>query len=86
MAAISRGFHGRLRDEAAAARLAPGQYLTQDFPVLSAGPTPHQPLDAWTFEIRGEVDEPSSWTWEQLGRARRGLELVLRRRGRVDVG
>jgi DMSO/TMAO reductase YedYZ molybdopterin-dependent catalytic subunit len=56
MPAISRGFHGRRHDEAEAARLAPGQYLTQDFPVLSAGPTPHQPLDAWTFEIRGKVD------------------------------
>jgi DMSO/TMAO reductase YedYZ molybdopterin-dependent catalytic subunit len=78
MAAISRGFHGRRRDEAAAARLAPGQYLTQDFPVLSAGPTPHQPLDAWTFEIRGEVDERSSWTWEQF-------QALPRERITVDI-
>src|SRR3954465_6183349 len=66
MPAISRGFHGRRHDDVEAARLAPGQYLTQDFPVLSAGPTPHQPLDAWTFEIRGKVDEPRSWTWQQF--------------------
>ena len=33
--------------------MPPGQYVTDDFPVLSAGPTPHTPLDEWTFEIRG---------------------------------
>jgi DMSO/TMAO reductase YedYZ molybdopterin-dependent catalytic subunit len=66
MPPISRGFHGRRSDDAAAARLAPGPYLTQDFPVLSAGPTPRTPIEQWTFEIRGEVDEPRSWTWEQF--------------------
>jgi len=44
----------------------PGQYVTDDFPVLSAGPTPHTPLDQWTFTINGEVDEPRSWTWEEF--------------------
>jgi DMSO/TMAO reductase YedYZ molybdopterin-dependent catalytic subunit len=34
--------------------------------VLSAGPTPHTPLSEWTFTIRGEVDEPLSWTWNDL--------------------
>jgi hypothetical protein len=37
MAIISRGFAGRR--SAAEAKLPPGQYLTTDFPVLSAGPT-----------------------------------------------
>jgi DMSO/TMAO reductase YedYZ molybdopterin-dependent catalytic subunit len=66
-APISRGFHGR-RGEASvlAGRVPPGQYVTRDFPVLSAGPTPHTPLDSWSFEIRGEVDVPRSWTWEQF--------------------
>jgi DMSO/TMAO reductase YedYZ molybdopterin-dependent catalytic subunit len=32
--------------------------------VLSAGPTPHTPLDEWDFSIIGEVDEPRRWTWE----------------------
>ena len=32
-------------------RVPPGQYVTEDFPVLSAGPTPHTPLDEWTFSI-----------------------------------
>ena len=39
MGIISRGFSGRR--SAADAKLPPGQYLTTDFPVLSAGPTPH---------------------------------------------
>jgi DMSO/TMAO reductase YedYZ molybdopterin-dependent catalytic subunit len=66
MPRISRGFHGRRSDDAAAVRLAPGQYLTRDFPVLSAGPTPRTPIEQWSFDIRGEVDEPRSWTWEQF--------------------
>ena len=65
MSPISRGFLGR-RPQADATRLPPGQYLTRDFPVLSAGPTPHTPLDEWTFLISGEVDQPVSWTWEEL--------------------
>jgi DMSO/TMAO reductase YedYZ molybdopterin-dependent catalytic subunit len=63
---VSRGFRGRRSDAAAAGRVPPGQYVTQDFPVLSAGPTPHNPIESWSFEIRGEVDEPKSWTWEQF--------------------
>jgi DMSO/TMAO reductase YedYZ molybdopterin-dependent catalytic subunit len=44
----------------------PGQHVVEDFPVLSAGPTPHTPLDGWTFQITGEVDQPVSWTLEEL--------------------
>jgi DMSO/TMAO reductase YedYZ molybdopterin-dependent catalytic subunit len=64
--AISRGFHGRRRDDIDGSRVPPGQYVTADFPVLSAGPTPHTPLAEWTFEIRGVVDKPASWTWEEF--------------------
>jgi DMSO/TMAO reductase YedYZ molybdopterin-dependent catalytic subunit len=64
---ISRGFRGRQReDPAMAARIPPGQYLTRDFPVLSAGPTPHTPLDRWDFTIRGAVDAPRIWAWEEF--------------------
>ena len=66
MPPISRGFHGRRRDDADAGRIPPGQYLTPDFPVLSAGPTPKVHLHRWTFSIEGEVDEPRSWSWEEL--------------------
>ena len=56
--AISRGFRGRRRGDVDPARVPPGQYVTRDFPVLSAGPTPHTPLTAWDFTIRGSVNEP----------------------------
>ena len=46
--------------------MPPGQYITPDFPVLSAGPTPHTPPQAWSFTLGGAVDEPVSWTWEEF--------------------
>ncbi|HYW25172.1 MAG TPA: sulfite oxidase-like oxidoreductase [Terriglobales bacterium] len=63
---VSRGFRGRPRDAEAGGRLPPGQYLTQGFPVLSAGPTPHTPLSQWTFSITGEVDQQRRWTWDEF--------------------
>jgi DMSO/TMAO reductase YedYZ molybdopterin-dependent catalytic subunit len=66
MALVSRGFRGRRRDDALAGRVPPGQYLTDDFPVLSAGPTPELRLAGWTFSLGGEVHRPRTWTWEQF--------------------
>jgi DMSO/TMAO reductase YedYZ molybdopterin-dependent catalytic subunit len=63
---ITRGFRGRSGDDADSARVPPGQYLTNDFPVLSAGPTPHTRLADWTFTLRGALDTPISWTWDEL--------------------
>jgi DMSO/TMAO reductase YedYZ molybdopterin-dependent catalytic subunit len=48
------------------ARVPPGQYVTKDFPVLSAGPTPHTSLELWDFSIIGELAEPRRWTWEEF--------------------
>jgi len=64
MPLISRGFRGR-RSEGPPDRIPPGQHLVDDFPVLSAGPTPHTPLEQWTFRIEGGA-EPVSWTWEEF--------------------
>jgi DMSO/TMAO reductase YedYZ molybdopterin-dependent catalytic subunit len=66
MSPISRGFRGRRQPEGERGRVPPGQYVTHDFPVLSAGPTPHTDLDAWSFAIVGAVGEPRSWTWQEL--------------------
>src|SRR3954469_4928271 len=64
---ITRGFKGKARNRGAAQdRVPPGQYVTPDFPVLSAGPTPHRSLESWTFTIQGAVDEPASWSWDEL--------------------
>jgi DMSO/TMAO reductase YedYZ molybdopterin-dependent catalytic subunit len=65
MPIISRGFRGR-RVDADPARVPPGQYVTPDYPVLSAGPTQHTPLDQWDFTVVGEMDKPRRWTWDEL--------------------
>jgi DMSO/TMAO reductase YedYZ molybdopterin-dependent catalytic subunit len=66
VALVSRGFRGRRRPPDKSGRVPPGQYVTDDFPVLSAGPTPHTPLEEWDFSIGGEVAEPKRWTWEEF--------------------
>jgi hypothetical protein len=48
MSLVSRGFRGRRRPDVAD-RIPPGQYVTSDFPVLSAGVTPHRSIDLWNF-------------------------------------
>jgi DMSO/TMAO reductase YedYZ molybdopterin-dependent catalytic subunit len=63
MALVTRGFHGRHDSDQA---LPPGQYLTHDFPVLSAGPTPRISLDAWEFAVTTETGERQAWNWQQL--------------------
>ena len=66
MSFVSRGFRGRRREtEADPTRVPPGQYVTEDFPVLSAGPTPQTSLDEWTFSIVSG-DEKKEWSWEEF--------------------
>jgi DMSO/TMAO reductase YedYZ molybdopterin-dependent catalytic subunit len=65
MPPITRGFRRR-RAEAPADRVPPGQYVTADFPVLSAGPTPRTPLEQWHFTLYGEVGEERRWSWDEL--------------------
>jgi DMSO/TMAO reductase YedYZ molybdopterin-dependent catalytic subunit len=65
MSPISRGFRRRHTD-VDSSRLPPGQYETHDFPVLSAGPTPHRSVDQWTFDIVGAVTHERGWTWEEF--------------------
>jgi DMSO/TMAO reductase YedYZ molybdopterin-dependent catalytic subunit len=66
MPPISRGFHGRPRRAVDPARVPPGQYVVDDFPVLSAGPTPRTPLQEWSLTIDGEVDATVALTWDEL--------------------
>jgi len=58
----SRGFVGRRG--AASVMLPPGQYQTDDFPVLSAGPTPHVPLEQWELTIDDGKDVLRRWNWK----------------------
>ncbi|HWZ18899.1 MAG TPA: sulfite oxidase-like oxidoreductase [Ktedonobacteraceae bacterium] len=63
---ISRGFHRRSQQSDVSGRIPPGQYLESGFPVLTAGPTQHTPLEKWDFSIVGEVDQTKRWTWDEF--------------------
>jgi DMSO/TMAO reductase YedYZ molybdopterin-dependent catalytic subunit len=55
------------------ARLPPGQYLTEKWPVLHAGSVPKLDLATWTLTVSGEVERPLTLSWEHL------LELPSRK-------
>jgi DMSO/TMAO reductase YedYZ molybdopterin-dependent catalytic subunit len=48
------------------ARLPPGQYFTEKWPVLHAGEVPDVDIATWTLELSGEVEEPTTLSFEQL--------------------
>jgi DMSO/TMAO reductase YedYZ molybdopterin-dependent catalytic subunit len=49
------------------ARLPPGQYLTEKWPVLHAGDVARYPdLSTWTLRVFGEVENKLELSWEQL--------------------
>ncbi len=60
MGIVSPGFSGRRRS---APDLPPGQYLVEDFPVLSAGPTPRVEVGDWQFTIATETGALHEWDW-----------------------
>jgi DMSO/TMAO reductase YedYZ molybdopterin-dependent catalytic subunit len=65
---VSRGFRRRppAGQPGQEGRVPPGQYVTEDFPVLSAGPTPRTPLPKWTFSIEQDGGTLKSWTWREF--------------------
>ena len=48
------------------ARIPPGQYLTDRFPVLTVGPNPKYDLAAWDFTVFGEVEREVRLSWDEL--------------------
>ncbi|MCK9795096.1 sulfite oxidase-like oxidoreductase [Isoptericola sp. 4D.3] len=64
MGVVTRGFGGRRPEPEH--EIPPGQFVTDDFPVLSAGPTPDVDESRWELTVRTETGEGTSWTWEQL--------------------
>jgi DMSO/TMAO reductase YedYZ molybdopterin-dependent catalytic subunit len=64
---VTRGFRGRRREPEESGRVPPGQYVTDDFPVLSAGPTPRTPLEEWSFAVVSASGEQlARWTWDEF--------------------
>ena len=61
----TRGFFGHRRSEVSD-RVPPGQHVVQDFPVLSAGPTPKTRLEEWSFTIELDGERIGSWNWDEF--------------------
>jgi DMSO/TMAO reductase YedYZ molybdopterin-dependent catalytic subunit len=60
------------------ARVPPGQYVTERFPVLHAGVVPEIDLASWDFTVDGMVAEEKRWTYEEiraLGSERRVTDI-----------
>src|SRR6202167_2414761 len=49
-----------------AERVPPGQTLTDNFPVLTYGPTPHFDPRTWDFKVVGLVEKPLRFTYEEF--------------------
>lgn len=64
---ITRGFKGRGRLQTEdRGRIPPGQFVTKEFPVLTAGPTRHIPHDRWTITLEHEGETLRRWSWRDL--------------------
>ncbi len=48
------------------ARLPPGQYLTEKWPVLHAGSVPSIDLATWDFRVFGQVESELRLSWDEL--------------------
>jgi DMSO/TMAO reductase YedYZ molybdopterin-dependent catalytic subunit len=63
---ITRGFRGK-RNDSGGGRVPPGQYVTDDFPVLSAGPTPRSAMASWSFVLEDSKGaEIYRCSWKEL--------------------
>lgn len=63
---VNRGFGKKRDDFVAGDRLPPGQYLTEDFPVLSLGPTPYVEESDYRLRVYGLVEKEIELNWEEL--------------------
>jgi DMSO/TMAO reductase YedYZ molybdopterin-dependent catalytic subunit len=63
---ISRGFRSKRQGQTPKDRVPPGQYVTTDFPVLSAGPTPQTKLEDWTLALQLRASQLVKWSWTEF--------------------
>ena len=64
----TRGFFGLRQPPEDAARLPPGQYKEDGFPVLSAGPTPQVATQSWRFTLKDGPRPIAEWSWEDFAK------------------
>jgi DMSO/TMAO reductase YedYZ molybdopterin-dependent catalytic subunit len=63
---ISRGFKSKRVEQPLKDRLPPGQYVTTDFPVLSAGPTPQIRVESWALALQLGGSLLRKWSWAEF--------------------
>jgi DMSO/TMAO reductase YedYZ molybdopterin-dependent catalytic subunit len=64
---VTRGFKGRGRGPGSASgRVPPGQFVTEDFPVLTAGPTQRTPLESWSLALQNGGALLARWSWAEF--------------------
>jgi DMSO/TMAO reductase YedYZ molybdopterin-dependent catalytic subunit len=62
----TRGFTSRRSGDDRSGRIPPGQHIVENFPVLSAGPTPRVELESWKFTLKIGPRPVKSWTWREF--------------------
>ena len=61
---VTRGFKGKEGESSSASdRVPPGQFVTHDFPVLTAGPTQRTSLESWSLALENGRDLLARWNW-----------------------
>jgi DMSO/TMAO reductase YedYZ molybdopterin-dependent catalytic subunit len=56
----------QIEDPSKAARIPPGQSLTEKFPVLTYGPVPGFDPKTWDFKIFGLVEQPVRFSYQEF--------------------
>ncbi|MEO3385103.1 sulfite oxidase-like oxidoreductase [Mesorhizobium sp. CAU 1741] len=66
---VTRGFVGKKPGggpKDPTERIPPGQHLVNDFPVLTAGPTPRIATVDWAFTLKVGPQPVKKWTWQEF--------------------
>ena len=66
MRKVTRGFTGRGSGGDQSGRIPPGQHLVDNFPVLTAGPTPNIDTSKWNFTVKVGPKPAKVWNWSQF--------------------
>ena len=63
---LTRGFTSPQSGSQLSARIPPGQHLVENFPVLTAGPTPRIDPADWTFTLKVGPRPVKAWSWSEF--------------------
>lgn len=64
---VTRGFKGKPHDSGSPSDgVPPGQFVTQDFPVLTAGPTQQTGLENWSLALQSDGKLLARWNWVEF--------------------